>query len=223
MSAVARWCFHHRFRVIAAWVIVLIGLGALAHGVKSNYNNSFSLPGTDSTTAQHLLVAQTHTSADEAALHTLEATLPRVPGVAAATPVAARAGTKVIQVISRTSPEDKATSDLIAALRGSIIISAVEHSTMLRVYVGGVTATFADLASFVRAKLPWFLLAIIGLSFLLLVVAFRSLLIPATAAVMNLIASAAGFGILTAVFQWGWGSDAPGFGKAGRSSRTCRY
>jgi RND superfamily putative drug exporter len=161
-----------------------------------------------------LLVAQTHTSADVAALHTLEAMLPRVPDVAAVTPVAARAGTEVIQVIPRTSPEDKATSDLISTLRGAAI-PAVERGTTLHVYVGGITATFADFASFAGAKLPWFLVAILGLSFLLLVVAFRSLLIPATAAVMNLIAAAAAFGVLTAVFQWGWGSDALGFGKAG--------
>jgi putative drug exporter of the RND superfamily len=161
-----------------------------------------------------LLVAQTRTGADVAALHTLEATLPRVPDVAAVTPVAARAGTEVIQVIPRSSPEDKATSDLVAALRGGTI-PAVEHGTTLHVYVGGITATFADFASFAGAKLPWFLVAIIGLSFLVLVVAFRSLLIPATAAVMNLIAGAAAFGVLTAVFQWGWGSDALGFGKAG--------
>ena len=161
-----------------------------------------------------LLVAQTHTSADVAALHTLEATLPRVPDVAAVTPVAARAGTEVIQVIPRTSPEDKATSDLVASLRGAAI-PAAEHGTTLHVYVGGITATFADFASFAGAKLPWFLAAIIGLSFLLLVMAFRSLLIPATAAVMNLIAGAAAFGVLTAVFQFGWGSDALGLGKAG--------
>jgi RND superfamily putative drug exporter len=161
-----------------------------------------------------LLVAQTHTSADVAALHTLEATLPRVPDVAAVTPAAARAGTEVIQVIPRTSPEDKATSDLVSTLRSSTI-PAVEHGTTLHVYVGGITATFADFATFAGAKLPWFLVAIVGLSFLLLVVAFRSLLIPATAAVMNLIAAAAAFGVLTAVFQWGWGTGAFGLAKAG--------
>jgi putative drug exporter of the RND superfamily len=160
------------------------------------------------------LVAQTRTSTDVSALHKLEATLPRVPDVAAVTPVAARAGTEVIQVIPRTSPEDKATSDLVSTLRDSTI-PAAEHGTTLQVYVGGTTATFADFASFAGAKLPWFLVAIIGLSFLLLVVAFRSLLIPATAAVMNLIAGAAAFGVLTAVFQWGWGSDALGFGRPG--------
>jgi RND superfamily putative drug exporter len=161
-----------------------------------------------------LLAAQTQTGADVAALRRLDATLPRVPGVAAVTAVAARAGTEVIQVIPRTSPEDKATSDLIATLRGATI-PAAERGTTLRVYVGGITATFADFASFNGAKLPWLLLAIIGLSFLLLVVAFRSLLIPATAAVMNLIAAAAAFGAVTAFFQWGWGSDAFGFGHAG--------
>ena len=55
MSAIARWCFRHRFAVIAAWALVLVGLGALSQAVKSDYNNSFSLPGTGSTTAQQLL------------------------------------------------------------------------------------------------------------------------------------------------------------------------
>ena len=55
MSAIARWCYHHRFVVIATWVVVLIGLGVLSQAVKSDYNNSFSLPGTGSTTAQQLL------------------------------------------------------------------------------------------------------------------------------------------------------------------------
>ena len=99
-------------------------------------------------------------------------------------------------------------------MRSSVIPSA-ERGTTLRVYVGGVTATFADFAAVVSAKMPWFILAIVGLSFLLLVVAFRSLLIPATAAVMNLLAAAATFGVLTAFFQWGWGTDAFGLGRAG--------
>ena len=55
MPAIARWCFRHRFVVIAAWVLVLVGLGALSQAIKSDYNNSFSLPGTGSTTAQQLL------------------------------------------------------------------------------------------------------------------------------------------------------------------------
>ena len=161
-----------------------------------------------------LLVAQTSSPADVAGLRTLEAGLPKVADVTSVRQIAARSGTVVIQVTPGTSPEAKATSDLISALRNDTI-PAAERGTTLRVYIGGVTATFADFATVVDAKLPWFILTIVGLSFLLLVVAFRSLLIPGTAAVMNLLAAAATFGVLTAFFQWGWGTNAFGLGKAG--------
>src|SRR5260370_4426821 len=55
MSAIARWCFRHRLVVIATWVVVLAGLSVLAQATKSDYNNSFSVPGTGSATAQELL------------------------------------------------------------------------------------------------------------------------------------------------------------------------
>jgi RND superfamily putative drug exporter len=161
-----------------------------------------------------LLVAQTSSPADAAALRTLEAGLPKVADVTSVRQIAATTGTEVIQVTPGTPPEAKATSDLISTLRNDSI-PAAERGTTLRVYIGGVTATFADFATVVDAKLPWFILTIVGLSFLLLVVAFRSLLIPGTAAVMNLLAAAASFGVLTAFFQWGWGTDAFGLGTAG--------
>ena len=161
-----------------------------------------------------LLVAQTSSPADAAALRTLEARLPKVADVTSVRQIAAMPGTEVIQVTPGTPPEAKATSDLISTLRNDTI-PAAGHGTTLRVYIGGVTATFADFATVVDAKLPWFILTIVGLSFLLLVVAFRSLLIPGTAAVMNLLAAAASFGVLTAFFQWGWGTSTFGLGKAG--------
>jgi len=161
-----------------------------------------------------LLVAQTGSPADTAALRTLEGQLPHVADVTSVQPLAAAGGTEVIQLTPGTSPEDKATSDLITSLRDHVI-PAAEQGTTLRVYIGGITATFADFATVVTGKLLWFIAAIIGLSFLLLVVAFRSLLIPAIGAVMNLLAAAASFGVLTAFFQWGWGSDPLGLGKAG--------
>jgi len=161
-----------------------------------------------------ILVAQTSSPRDAAALNTLEQQLTRVPDVVDVATLAVAHGTEVIQVTPRTSPEATATSTLITTLRNDTIPPA-EHGSTLRVYVGGETATFADFASVVGAKLPWFLVAIIGLSFLLLVVAFRSLLIPATAAVMNLLAAGASFGVLTAFFQWGWGTSLFGMGQAG--------
>ena len=161
-----------------------------------------------------VLVAQTSSPADVAALKSLEASLPKVANVTSVTPLAAAHGINAIQVTPGTSPEAKATSDLITTLKNTTL-PAAERGNTLHVYIGGVTATFADFATVVGAKLPWFLLAIVGLSFLLLVVAFRSLLIPATAAVMNLLAAAASFGVLTAFFQWGWGTNAFGMGQAG--------
>ena len=95
------------------------------------------------------------------------------------------------------------------------MIPAAEKGTGLRVLVGGATAIFDDFAAVISSKLPLFIGVIIGLGFLLLLVAFRSLLVPATAAVMNLLAAAASFGVLVAFFQWGWGSEALGLGRAG--------
>jgi RND superfamily putative drug exporter len=168
-------------------------------------------PGFDSPL---VVVARAAKPADAAALQVLERQLPRLDGVASVQARAAANGTTVIQLTPRTSPDDPATTALITTLR-TTTIPAAERGTTLRAYVGGNSATIADFSAEVEAKLPWFLLAIIGLSFLLLLVAFRSLLIPATAAVMNLLAAGATFGVLTALFQWGWGISAFGLGTAG--------
>jgi putative drug exporter of the RND superfamily len=160
-----------------------------------------------------VLAAQASSPTDAAALQSLVTRLPAVGDVAGVQTIAAAGGTRVIQVTPRTSPQDTATFALISTLRDRTI-PAAERGTTLRVYVGGVSATNADFTAAVIAKLPWFLLTIIGLSFLLLVVAFRSLLIPATTAVLNLLAAAASFGVLTAFFQWGWGTSAFGMGAA---------
>jgi len=167
-----------------------------------------------------LLVAETRSAADRAALDRLDRALTTVPGIAAveAGPAQARPGAgpavEVTQVIPATAPEAQATSTLITQL-GNTVIPRYTHGTTMRVYVGGLTATFGDLAAVTSAKLPWLLAAIVGFGFLLLVLAFRSLLIPAISAVMNLLAAAASFGVLTAFFEWGWGTSAFGLGRAG--------
>ncbi len=78
-----------------------------------------------------------------------------------------------------------------------------------------MTAIFKDFAAVTGERLPYFVAAIITLGFLLLMVAFRSLIVPLTAALMNLIAAAASFGVLVAIFQWGWGTELLGVGKEG--------
>ena len=123
-------------------------------------------------------------------------------------------GASLISVIPTTSPEAKATSTLISHLRDSVI-PAAEHGTTLRVYVGGVTAVNGDFATVIAPKLVIFIGVILVLGFALLMLAFRSLLIPAVAAVMNLLAAAASFGVLVAVFQYGWGLHLLNLGQAG--------
>src|SRR5262249_7242091 len=93
--------------------------------------------------------------------------------------------------------------------------AAAEKGHTLRVYVGGQTAMFDDFTHVIAGKLPLFLAVIVGLAFLLLMVAFRSVVVPLTAAVMNLLAAAASFGVVVAFFQFGWGSDALGLGRSG--------
>ncbi len=164
-----------------------------------------------------LLVAQTGSAADRDALDRLDRALTAVPGVAAvqAAPPQTRPSTgpavEVTQVLPATAPEAPGTPTVITQLRNTVI-PRYTHGTTLRVYVGGLTATFDDFAASTSAKLPWFLASIAGFSFLLLMLAFRSLLIPAITAVLNLLSAGASFGVLTAFFQWGWGTKAFGLG-----------
>ncbi|MEU1270525.1 MMPL family transporter [Streptomyces sp. NPDC005799] len=131
-------------------------------------------------------------------------------GVARVAPFPPVKGVTVIQVVPTTSPQSKETDDLIDTLREKVIPQAGAEA-----HVGGVTAISKDFASVTGDRLPLFIGTIIGLGFLLLLIAFRSLVVPLTAALMNLIAAAASFGILVAVFQWGWGLDLLGLGKEG--------
>jgi RND superfamily putative drug exporter len=115
---------------------------------------------------------------------------------------------------SQTSPQDARTTALVKNLRSDVLPPLYAGSGN-HVYVYGVTAIFVDFAKVLSAKMVYFFTAVIGLSFLLLLVAFRSVVVPATAAVMNLLAAGASFGIVVAIFQWGWFSDLLGIGGAG--------
>jgi RND superfamily putative drug exporter len=113
-----------------------------------------------------------------------------------------------------TSPQDASTSNLITTLRSTVIPQAL-HGASTSVYVGGQTALADDQASTLSAKMPLFIAAVVAVSFLLLMVVFRSVLIPATAAVMNLLSAGAAFGVITAVFQNGWLDTLVGVSRTG--------
>jgi putative drug exporter of the RND superfamily len=101
------------------------------------------------------------------------------------------------------SPQSASTSALLGTLRDRVIPSASAH-TGLHVLVGGQTAIFADFASVLTAKLPLFVGIVVLVSALLLMIVFRSLLVPLAAALMNLLSTAASLGVVTAIFQFGW-------------------
>jgi putative drug exporter of the RND superfamily len=119
-----------------------------------------------------------------------------------------------MQVFPTTSPQSEETDKLIDRVRSDIIPRAQQGSGM-HAYVGGITAVYKDFSSTLQSKLPLFIGVIVALGCVLLLVAFRSFLVPLTAAVMNLIAAAASFGVLVALFQWGWGGEALSAGRAG--------
>jgi RND superfamily putative drug exporter len=120
----------------------------------------------------------------------------------------------ILQLIPTTSPQAERTSTLLATIRDTVVPQTTT-GTGVEVHVGGVTAIFEDFASVLAGKLPLFIGVVVLLAFLLLAAVFRSVLVPLTASVMNLLAAGAAFGVVVAVFQWGWFGDLVGIGKAG--------
>ncbi|MGA4545090.1 MMPL family transporter [Uniformispora flossi] len=167
-----------------------------------------------------LMVAELHGPGDARAFDTLVEDVRRTPGVVRADvmPLPDDGGlasaTRALRVVPSTSPQALATDRLVDRLRDETVPDA-ERGTTLKVHVGGETALQKDFAAVVGDRMPGFVALIVGLGALLMLVAFRSLLVPVTAAVMNLIAAAASFGLLVMVFQWGWGMDLLGLGKEG--------
>jgi RND superfamily putative drug exporter len=109
----------------------------------------------------------------------------------------------VVEVYPRTSPQSAPTSDLVHRLRDSVIPRATA-GTGLVVHVGGPTATFIDLSSLLASRLVPFVAVVVAIGFLVLLVQFRSVAIPLTAAALNLLSVTAALGVVVAVFQYGW-------------------
>jgi len=162
------------------------------------------------------LAARPGSAAGAAAFGRLEAAVARTPGVAAVTPAVTSPDGQVrlATVYPSTGPQDGPTVDLVNHIRHDLIPRAAD-GTGLVVYVGGVTATNIDFAHVLTGKLPVFIAVVVILAFILLLVVFRSLLIPLVASVMNLLSVGAGLGALNAVFHWGWGTSALGLSGSG--------
>ncbi|MFE0642162.1 MMPL family transporter [Streptomyces sp. NPDC058877] len=162
------------------------------------------------------LVAGLDGADDRVAFDQLPAALTATKGVASVSPITYNGAgdTAVLTVVPDSAPQSKATSELVDRLREDVL-PKTGAGTSLEVHVGGVTASYDDFAEIIVGKLPLFVGAVIALGCLLLLLAFRSIGIPLKAAAMNVAAVASAFGIVVAIFQWGWGSELLGLGSAG--------
>jgi RND superfamily putative drug exporter len=129
--------------------------------------------------------------------------LANIPDVASATPLAAQGQTAAIRVYPKSGPNDGATARLVRRIRNDR--SSIEANTGSHMLVGGTTASNIDVSTKLSGALPVFLIVVIGLAFLLLTFAFRTILVPIKSIVGFLLSIAAAFGAQVAMFQWGWG------------------
>ncbi|MFJ9087721.1 MMPL family transporter [Streptomyces sp. NPDC102384] len=162
------------------------------------------------------LVTQVDGAKDKAALAKLTSELRATDGVASVSRVTYNADDSAahVTVVPTSSPQSERTSELVDRLRADVVPAAEADST-LDVQVGGVTASYDDFAEVIVGKLPLFVGVVVGLGCALLLLAFRSVGIPLKAAAMNVAAVAAAFGVVVAIFQWGWGSELLGLGRSG--------
>jgi putative drug exporter of the RND superfamily len=176
----------------------------LAEGFGPGFNGPFQL------------VAALPEKGDDAVLVELRRELQGSEGVEAVTDVMLNPAenTGVFSLYPTTSPQSVETTELLERIRNEAI-PAVEERTGAEVHVGGINAVFEDFGTAIADKLPLFIGVVVLLSALLLMIVFRSILVPLKAVVMNLLSIGAAFGLIVAVFQWGWGAELIGVDSTG--------
>jgi putative drug exporter of the RND superfamily len=176
----------------------------LAEGFGPGFNGPF------------VMVAALPKKGDDEGLVVLKKTLENEEGVAATTAIQLNSAenTGVFNVYPTTSPQSADTTDLLDHIRNNVI-PPIETKTGAQLHVGGINAIFEDFGDAISEKLPLFIGVVVLLSALLLMMVFRSVLVPLKAVVMNLLSIGAAFGIIVAVFQWGWGASVIGVDNTG--------
>jgi putative drug exporter of the RND superfamily len=176
----------------------------LAEGFGPGFNGPF------------VMVAALPGKGEDAGLTQLCKTLEGEGGIAKVTPVVLNPAknTGTCQAYPTTSPQSAETTALLDHIRGEVI-PPIEAKTGAQLHVGGINAIFEDFGDKISEKLPLFIGVVVLLSALLLMIVFRSLLVPLKAMVMNLLSIGAAFGIIVAVFQWGWGASIIGIDNTG--------
>ncbi|KAF4407129.1 MMPL family transporter [Streptomyces lycii] len=228
-----RWATGVQRRPWAALVVSLLALGALAApaaDMRLGFADAGNDPETKTSRQAYDLLAEgfgagfngplvivsnpagANASDPGAAGAELRRTLAGTPGIAAATPPVPAgddSGVSTVIAFPETSPQSAETSELVGSLRDDVL-PALERETGAEYLVGGPTAASEDFAATVADRLPLFVSVVVGLSALLLLVVFRSVLIPVKAALLNLVSIGAALGAITLVFQHGWFGVEPG-------------
>jgi putative drug exporter of the RND superfamily len=218
-----RWALairRHPWRGALAGTALMLALAAPALGLRLGQSDAGNdAAGTTTRNAYDLLaegfgpgfngplqaVVQLPRANDPAALRRISATIGDTAGVASVSPplLSARGETAVFNVYPASAPQDAATTDLVNHLRDDAV-PPVAQRTGTTVLIGGPTATQIDFSHVLAGKLPLFIGIVVLLSALLLLVVFRSLVIPLQAAVMNLLSIGASLGAVVLIFQHGW-------------------
>ena len=158
------------------------------------------------------ITVQGETASDPNALNLFTEKIKSVDGIAfaQATPASTDGSLSLVIAYPTTAPQDEATTVLIKTLRNDVI-----PQTGVEAKVGGFTAAGVDFADVIGGRMPLLFIGVLSLSFILLMAVFRSLLVPLKAVIMNLLSIGAAYGVIVAIFQWGWGMNLIGVGKAG--------
>ena len=216
--------------IIGFLVLLLLAVPLLS--MRLGFNDAGNRPTSDTTRRAYdliaegfgpgfngplLIVAETPNGAsDVEVMNELSAAVNDDPGVAfataAITPEGGEGDVALVQVFPTTDPQDEDTADLVNRLRDEVVPAVT--GDQLDVKVGGLTAAVDDFAEYTASRLPIFVGAVLVLSFLLLMLVFRSLLVPLKAVIMNLLSIGAAYGVVVAVFQWGWAGDLFGLGRS---------
>ena len=203
---------------VAALVVLAIPLFSITLGQPDNGTN----PTSDSSRRAYDLISQgfgvgvngplsvvvklpnQSSSANNSLLSTMQSDIAKTAGVASVTQASVNSAgtTAVLNVIPTTRPQAQQTTALVNTLRDTVLPK--EHATS---YVTGTTAGSVDFTRQITSRLAWLILAVVLISFLLLTMAFRSVVIATKAAILNILSIGAAYGVIVAIFEWGWGKS----------------
>jgi putative drug exporter of the RND superfamily len=221
----SRFIQHRPWPAFIGGVVLLVVLALPLFSIRLGFSDTGNLPEEQTSRRAYdllsegfgpgsggpLILVSTDPAATADSVATVDAALAAEAGLSFSSPGTEIApGTWLWQAYPISSPQDIETTELVERLRDDVL-----PATGLEVNVGGSTAGAIDFSSYLGERLPLLIGSVLVLSFLLLMAVFRSLLVPLKAVIMNLLSVGAAYGVIVAIFQWGWGKDLFGIGKEG--------